>query len=123
MRRIGKYIGITEKLVDKMKKFFVGHGGKTIFTVKATTGLCWATFIAAGIVKMPFWRFVKFSVLGGLVWSGSLVAIGYFFGYLYEQIAMYIKYAGWIVGSIAIIFFIGLNLFKKREAKELFESK
>ncbi|MDD5652486.1 MAG: VTT domain-containing protein, partial [Candidatus Moranbacteria bacterium] len=64
VKNFGKYIGITENLVVRMEKYFQKHGGKTIFTVKSTTGLCWAAFTAAGIVKMDFWRFLKYSVLG-----------------------------------------------------------
>ena len=66
VRNFGKYIGITEKLVLKMEKYFASHGGKTIFAVKSTTGLCWATFTAAGIVKMDFRKFLKYSILGGI---------------------------------------------------------
>ncbi|KKU54523.1 MAG: hypothetical protein UX75_C0024G0001 [Candidatus Moranbacteria bacterium GW2011_GWE2_47_10] len=59
VRGFGKYMGITEPLVLRMEKYFNSHGGKTIFAVKSTTGLCWATFTAAGIVKMDFGKFVK----------------------------------------------------------------
>lgn len=118
--RYGKYFGISHKIVFRMEKFFIRHGGKTIFLVKSTTGLCWATFIAAGIIKMLFRKFLFYSLIGGLVWSGALVAVGYFFGYLYEQIAQYIEYAGWIIFSLAVIFFIGVNIFKKHEKEEIF---
>ena len=120
VRKAGKYIGITENLVLKMEKFFNGHGGKTIVAVKSTTGLCWATFIAAGIVKMPFWKFVGYSLLGGIVWSSFLVFMGYFFGNLYEQIVDYIDYAGLIVGSLAFAVFVGIGLYKKYKTKYIF---
>ena len=32
---VGKYMGITEKLVSRMEKYFERHGGKTIFLVKS----------------------------------------------------------------------------------------
>ena len=60
VRNVGKYIGITEPLVLRMEKYFERHGGKTIFAVKSTTGLCWATFTAAGIVRMDFKKFLKY---------------------------------------------------------------
>lgn len=120
VNRVGKYIGVTKKLVLRLEEFFVLHGGKMILMVKATTGLCGATFVAAGIVKMPIERFILFSFLGGVLWSGSLVAMGYFFGYLYERIAQYITYAGWAILGIAVIAIILIDLFKKYEAKEIF---
>ncbi len=119
VRRVGKYIGITENLVTKMETYFTRHGGKTIFAVKSTTGLCWATFTAAGIVKMPFKKFVLYSFLGGIVWSGFLVATGYFYGYLWREIAVYVKWIGWVVAGVALITFIFITLYKKWQAKKL----
>lgn len=119
VNRAGKYVGITEKLVLKMEKYFEQHGGKTIFAVKSTTGLCWATFTAAGIVRMNFKKFLTYSILGGVVWSGFLVAMGYFYGYLWREIRDTIQWIGWAVGGIAIITFIGITLYKKWQAKKI----
>jgi membrane-associated protein len=119
VRNIGKYIGITEKLVTRMEKYFERHGGKTIFAVKSTTGLCWATFTAAGIAKMKFKKFVLYSFFGGIVWSSFLVAMGYFYGYLWREIKQYIEWAGWIIFVVAVISIISINLYKNREAKKL----
>ncbi|EKE19930.1 MAG: hypothetical protein ACD_8C00083G0003 [uncultured bacterium] len=115
----GKYMGITEALVLRMEKYFEKHGGKTIFAVKSTTGLCWATFAAAGIVKMDFKKFVKFSIMGGFVWSGSLVAMGYFYGYLWKEMKQYISWVGWIIAGVTIVTYIGINLYKNYQAKKL----
>ncbi len=121
VRRAGKYIGITEKLVSRMEKYFEKHGGKTIFIVKSTTGLCWATFTAAGIVKMDFKKFLKNSFYGGIIWSGFLVAMGYFYGYLWREIHDYIDQIGWIIFSAAIISIVAINLYKNKKAKRLLE--
>ncbi len=119
VRHIGKYIGITEKLVLRMEKYFTHHGGKTIFAVKSTTGLCWATFTAAGIVKMDFKKFVKYSFLGGVVWSGFLVAMGYFYGYLWREIKDSIQWIGWAAIGLAAVSFIVVTLYKKRQSKKI----
>ena len=119
VRRFGKYMGITEKLVLRMEKHFIDHGGKTIFAVKSTTGLCWTTFVAAGIVKMDFKKFVKYSLLGGIVWSGFLVAMGYFYGYLWREIRDSIQWIGWAVVGLAIVSFIVITVYKKRQARKV----
>jgi len=116
---IGKYIGITEKLVFRMEKYFERHGGKTIFAVKSTTGLCWAAFTAAGIVKMDFKKFIKYSFLGGIVWSGFLVAMGYFYGYLWKEIRDSIEWIGWAAVSLVTFSFIVVTLYKKRQSKKI----
>jgi membrane-associated protein len=119
VRKIGKHIGITETLVLKMERYFVRHGGKTIFAVKSTTGLCWATFVAAGIVKMDFRKFLKNSFYGGIVWSGFLVFMGYFYGYLWREIRDNIEWIGWIIFAIAIISFAAITLYKNWQAKKM----
>jgi len=121
VRRVGKYMGITENLVMRMEKYFAAHGGKTIFAVKSTTGLCWATFVAAGIVKMDFKKFVRYSFYGGIVWSSFLVAMGSFYGYLWREMKLYISWIGWIIFAVAAISIIVINLYKNREAKELLQ--
>jgi len=119
VRNIGKYIGITEKLVMRMEKYFQRHGGKTIFAVKSTTGLCWAAFTAAGIVKMDFKKFIKNSFYGGIVWSSFLVAMGYFYGYLWREIHIYIKWIGWAVAIMALVTFLAITIYKNRQARKL----
>jgi membrane protein DedA with SNARE-associated domain len=119
VEKFGKYIGITGKLVSKMEKYFQKNGGKTIFAVKSTTGLCWATFAAAGIVRMDFKKFLKYSFLGGLVWSGFLVAMGYFYGYLWKEIRDSISWIGWAISFLALGTFIFIQLYKYRQAKKL----
>lgn len=118
VHRFGKYLGFTEALVLKLGKHFEKHGGKTIFAVKSTTGLCWATFTTAGIVKMNFKKFLKYSLLGGVVWSGFLVALGYFYGYLWKTIKQYLSWVGWLVFAVAVISFIVITIYKKRQSKD-----
>jgi membrane protein DedA with SNARE-associated domain len=123
VRRVGKYIGITEKLVLQMGEYFEKYGGKTIFAVKSTTGLCWATFTAAGIAKMDFRKFVKNSFYGGVVWSGFLVAMGYFYGYLWREIKQYIQWVGWMIFAVAAVSMIAVTIYKNRQAKRMFKEK
>jgi membrane protein DedA with SNARE-associated domain len=121
VRGFGKYMGITEALVNRMEKYFEKHGGKTIFAVKSTTGLCWATFVTAGIVKMDFKKFVRYSFLGGIVWSGFLVAMGYFYGFLWRDLKQYISWVGWIVFAVAAVSVVGITIYKKNQSKKFLE--
>lgn len=121
VRRFGKYFGISEKTVFLMEKYFTRHGGKTIFAVKSTTGLCWATFTAAGIAKMNFGKFLRYSIYGGLVWSGFLVLMGYFYGYLWREIKQYIDWVGWIIFFLGLISIFIITIYKNRQAKRMLD--
>lgn len=117
--KVEKFLKINQSIVEKLKRKFHENSGRIIFYVKSTTGLSYITFITAGTLKVPISKFVKFSILGGLIWSSFLVIMGYFFGYAADKISEYIKYAGLIILIIAVFFFIGLSLYKKRQTKEI----
>lgn len=121
VRSVGKYMGITERLVLRMEKYFARHGGRTIFLVKSTTGLAWATFVTAGIVRMDFKKFLKNSFYGGIVWSGFLVFIGYFYGYLWREVKQYIEWIGWVIFASAAITLAGIMVYKKLQANKMFK--
>ncbi|MCA9364500.1 MAG: DedA family protein [Candidatus Moranbacteria bacterium] len=119
VKRWGKYIGMSEKTVHRAEQFFTRHGGKTIFLVKSTTGLCMMTFITAGIVKMKIEKFLFYTILGGLLWSGIMVTIGYFFGNLAKEISQSIAWAGWVIGVMGVATVIGIIFFQKKQAKNI----
>lgn len=123
VNNVGKYIGITEKLVLRMEEYFSRHGGKTVFLAKSTTGLCWATFVSAGIVKMDFRKFLKYSFMGGIVWSSFLVVMGYFYGYLWREIRDNIQWIGWVIFLVAIITVVAVTVYKKYQSRRFFRIK
>src|SRR4030043_412852 len=87
LEKVQKFLKISDGVVEKLKNKFHQNSERLIFYVKSTTGLSYITFITAGAVRMNFWKFIKNSILGGLVWSSFIVILGYFFGYAAEQIS------------------------------------
>lgn len=96
--------------------FFKKQEGKMIFLAKISSGLCYITFITAGMTKMSFKKFVLFSAIGGVIWSGVLVYIGYFYGHLYQEIGDKIEQAGVLILTTTILTFILITILKKKIA-------
>ncbi len=119
LRKFRKKLRIKKSTIAYLENKFKTDGAKIIFYVKASTGLSLATFMLAGAMKMNFRRFIQFSFLGGLLWSGFLVVLGYFFGELAEEIEKYIKFAGWLIFSFAILILVFINLSKKKKTREI----
>lgn len=115
-----KFLKIKPATLEKIEKLFARHGRKIIIAIKSTTGLCWITFIAAGAFKMKFKDFIISSFLGGIIWSGMLVIIGYFFGFAFKKIADWLSYAQYsaiIVFVAFIIFYSLITWYKKRQSQ------
>ncbi len=118
LKKAQKILKIKDQTIEKLFNFFKKHGVKTIFIVKSTTGLCWITFVAAGVFKMKFSKFFQGSFFGGIIWSIFLVSVGYFFGYAFLEINQYIRYAGIIVFIIFLITMILISIFKKNQLQK-----
>lgn len=123
LEKAEKILKVKAEIVRHLERLFLKHGKKTIFAVKSTTGLCWITFIAAGTVRMKFWDFLYASFSGGIVWSGFLVASGYFFGYAFRQINQYIKYAGVLIFVSVVAFYAAIVIYKKYKARSVLVEK
>ena len=60
--------------------FYQKHGGRAVIIARFIP--IFRTFVpfAAGMAKMPYEKYVKVNIIGGLVWVNSLVPLGYFLG-------------------------------------------
>jgi membrane-associated protein len=76
----GGYHWIKRDRLEKTRRFFDQHGDKTILTARFIPYIrSFAPFVA-GIMRMPYTKFLRFNVLGGIAWSGIFIGAGYFFG-------------------------------------------
>ena len=82
VHRYGKYFSISDALLAKTETAFHRHQNKILFISKITMGLGFALviLITAGVMRIPFKKYVVFNALGQTVWTALLIGIGYFFG-------------------------------------------
>ena len=106
IKRFGHSFDLTEDKVKKHTKLFRRHEDKILFLSKITMGFGFAigVLFAAGMSRVPLKKFVVLNFLGGLIWTGFLLFIGFTFGNIYTRVSDDLK-----IGSI--IFFIALLLF------------
>ncbi len=68
------------KYLEQTQGFYDRHGGKTVVIARFVPIVrTYAPFVA-GIGRMRYPRFVMFAAGGAVLWIGSLVYAGYFFG-------------------------------------------
>ena len=78
--RLGKYVLITEKGLDRSERYFAAHGEISTFLGRMLPVVRHLISIPAGIARMRLGRFVVFTGLGALVWCSILTGIGWFIG-------------------------------------------
>jgi membrane protein DedA with SNARE-associated domain len=86
--RWGHLFGITPESVERIQVRFNKYHEKILIISKLTMGFGFAlvTLIVAGMLKVPFKRYAMLNLVGGFVWTGLLVLMGYFFGNIYSSI-------------------------------------
>ena len=90
--------------LQRFRQRFESHPGKIFFVSKILPGITFTTMVLAGGVKVRYFKVLRYALLGGIVWSSILTAIGFFFG---RQAANIHKVLSWT----GVLFFIGLALF------------
>ncbi len=104
-----------QKLPEIIKNNFHKNGNRLVFFTKITIGLSIITFTLAGASRWNFKKFILYSFLGGIIWTGSIVILGYYFGMLAEKIDSYIKFGGWFVFLIAILIMLFFLFYQKNK--------
>lgn len=87
---IGKYFGerlmrkypriFKKEYVEKTQQFYEKYGGKTIIFARFVPIVRTFAPFMAGVGKMAYSRFASYNVIGGIIWIGSFVLGGYYFG-------------------------------------------
>ncbi|GAA3490741.1 DedA family protein [Streptomyces cremeus] len=69
----------------------------------------------AGVLRMPYWKFLIANVLGGILWAGGTTAVIYSVGVVAEA---WLKRFSWLGLLLAVAFGIGSMLVLKSRAKK-----
>ncbi|GGN35219.1 membrane protein [Streptomyces kronopolitis] len=69
----------------------------------------------AGVLRMPYWKFLIANVLGGIIWAGGTTALIYSVGIVAEPWLK--RFSSWGLGA-AVLFGIGSFLLMKHRAKK-----
>ncbi|MEU3900873.1 DedA family protein [Streptomyces sp. NPDC045251] len=67
----------------------------------------------AGVLRMPYWKFLIANVLGGIVWAGGTTAVIYYVGVVAES---WLKRFSWLGLVLAVCIGIASMLVLKRKA-------
>jgi membrane protein DedA with SNARE-associated domain len=78
-----------DSCVRRTENVFSRKGARALLIAKFVPGLSTAAPPLAGVIRMSFLRFVVFTGLGGLLWAGVFVGLGWLFSAQLELLAAY----------------------------------
>ena len=74
--------------VDQAEAFFEKHGSKSIVLARFVPIVRTFAPIVAGVSKMHYRTFVKFNIIGGVIWGAGFTLLGYWLGNSFPWIGL-----------------------------------
>lgn len=103
--RVGKRFQITQKTLEHIEDQMHRHATRLLFLAKLSMSLMIPSLIAAGLVKVPWRRWFPGVFGGEMIWTGSLVLIGFYSTVAIKQVREGLE--GFILaGTLAFVAFI-----------------
>lgn len=89
--------------VESAEKFFAKHGSKSIVLARFVPIVRTFTPIVAGVSNMHYRTFVKFNVIGGILWGAGLTLLGYTLGRAFPAIGDNIEIAVIVIVFVSLL--------------------
>ena len=93
---------LKQEYLDEAHNFFEKHGLSSLILCRFMPVVRTFTPIVTGIAKMKYSDFVRYSLLGSVVWSVVFVLSGYYLGRIFPGVEKYLTYI------IALVVFISI---------------
>jgi membrane protein DedA with SNARE-associated domain len=101
--RVGKYVLLTHKDLDRAEAWFARRGEPVVFFGRFIPLLRSFVSFAAGLGEMALAKFMLFTVVACAIWCTALCSLGYSLGSSYQHVVKAFSYAGYVLGALAVI--------------------
>ena len=105
---IEKYGGrfVSEERISAAERYFDVHGTKTVFIGRFAAGVRVFIPLLAGASRMPFVKFILYTVAAVISWTIGLGLVGYFFGQNWPFISKLLSRFSFVVLGLLIAFIV-----------------
>lgn len=114
--RFGSLIGINLDQFERLEKKAIKHTPKTLFVTKTTSTMIIPALITSGLTRTPWRRWFPPVLAGEVLWSGSLVLVGYLAAKSIPQVLLGIQLLP-IIAISGIIVFIAYRVYRFHHKK------
>lgn len=91
---------LKEEHINYAHEFFEKHGKFAILISRFVPIVRTFLPIVAGISKMNYMKFIKYSILSSFIWSTTVTLVGYFLGIIFPEIKNYLHY---LIFSVVLV--------------------
>ena len=101
--RVGKYVLLTHKDLDRAENWFARRGEPVVFFGRFIPLLRSFVSFAAGLGEMAIGKFLVFTIVGCAVWCTALTSLGYSLGSGYSHVLKAFSLAGYLAAAVVVV--------------------
>jgi len=113
--RYAHLLRIRKQTIEKGENLFARYGNLTVFVARFVFGMRIIAGPLAGVLRMPWSRFVLFNFLGAATWVTVIAVLGYLFGEHWGQLTKTLGRVNLVLALLAA--WVGLFLYRRYRAK------
>jgi membrane protein DedA with SNARE-associated domain len=106
VKRFGQRLGISIEKVEVLENMLCDHAPKVLFISKLTVSPMIPALIATGLIKYPWRRWFPAVFAGEMVWTGSLMLLGYYGVKVIQKVELGLEHAILAATVVFIVFII-----------------
>jgi membrane protein DedA with SNARE-associated domain len=103
LARPGSPVHIDERKIGLTHRWFERYGAPVVAVSRLIPVFRSAPPYAAGIARMPYWRFVSMATLGSIVWITGWALVGKAVGHQWQQWKHHLDYVDYAVVAIVVV--------------------
>jgi membrane protein DedA with SNARE-associated domain len=118
LERHGRWLHLGEDKLERAERWFDRWDDLAVLIGRVTPVIRSFISIPAGIFRMPFWRYIVFTLIGSAVWAFALAGAGYGLGNSYERFHRDFRFVDYAV-AVAILALVAYLIVRRRRSSRL----
>jgi membrane protein DedA with SNARE-associated domain len=103
LERYGRLVLLSPAELERGEIWFGKYGDWVVLVTRLLPAIRSFIALPAGVVRMPFWRFLLFSAIGSIIWTTALALIGHALGQHWQSISSGIRKYDVIIVAVVVI--------------------
>lgn len=102
VKRHGRWLTLSESDVDRAQRWFDRYGGVAVCVGRLIPAVRSVISVPAGIAQMELRRFLMWSSVGTVAWTGLLAGLGYLLGTRFTEVDKWLQPVSLMIVALAV---------------------
>lgn len=103
LERYQRTLRIKPAVITRGEELFARYGSATIFVARFIAGMRIIAGPLAGVLRMPWRKFLLFNFLGAVLWVSVIASVGYVFGKHWEALVDLVQDANLAIALVVVV--------------------